>query len=101
MSSSFIPSSLPASPATPIRASRTILKRMGRDQHIAHMARDVGHSFLGPMPPGEFLSEFFPSRSVLSVSEKEVSKGVLAALKGKRRENTMYEPFVSLDRCVT
>jgi hypothetical protein len=65
------------------------------------MAEDIKTSFLGPMPAREFLSEFFPSRPVPSEFKEGHFKDVLGALKEKKTEGAMYEPFVSLDSCIS
>jgi hypothetical protein len=74
---------------------------MARDSHNTHMAKEIKTSFLGPMPAREFLSEFFPSRSVPSEFKEGHFKDVLAALKEKQPERAMYEPFVSLGSCIS
>jgi hypothetical protein len=97
MSSSLLPIPPREPPATPFRAPSTIHEGMAQTQHSTHMASGIKDAFLGPMPAGEFLSKFFPSRSVLSKFEEGHFKDVLTA----KPETAKYDPFVSLDCCIS
>jgi hypothetical protein len=84
------------SKSTPIRTHRNTTypftsTHKHRDKDQAEIGFDMLNSFVGPMPPGEFLDYFFPSSDPPCSFEVGTFHRVLSA----QKETEMYDPFVS------
>ncbi|KAH9008067.1 hypothetical protein EDB84DRAFT_1572373 [Lactarius hengduanensis] len=66
-------------------------KHLSRDQIVRVMSLEMAPFFLGPMPPGEFLSTFLPSSQ-----PSGFQPGMFDTLANLRTEPSMYKKFINV-----
>src|ERR1700733_16249165 len=92
----FIPTSTPISNKTSGNHSYAS-ETHDRDSANYHLAQETSGSFLGAMPPQQFLNRFLPIGQ--DTPKCPNSKGTVASVSNAKKEVDVYPTFVSRLRC--